>query len=361
MKYCSPKEYFSQHEGDLLDALRAVIRSDNLVLGNELEKFEQAFSTYNGSSYSVGTNSCTDALMMGLLAAGINQGDEVITTALTAPATILSIINAGAVPVIVDVVAPTYCISPQAIAAAISQKTKAVIAVHLHGYVADMEPIIEICSAYDLTLLEDCAQASGAVYKGQKVGNFGAASAFSFYPTKNIACLGDGGVVVCNDEGIFLRVKSLRNYGFDVDGKIYQPGFNSRMDELQAAVLNVLLPSLQARNDSRIAFAKRYHDVFSDYSEFLPPIVDGAVYHQFSLRIPNRDKFIQDLACLGLQVAVHYPYTMNYHPAFQAYCKNIPIAEEAATLLVSLPIQPEILALNFDHIADTILKCLIKH
>lgn len=358
MKYASPKKYYFTFENELINSLKCVIDSDNLVLGKQLEQFEKSFASANESEYCIGINSCTDALMMCLIAAGIKQGDEVITSSITSPATIISIINAGAIPVIVDVEAPTYCISTKAIKAAINNKTKAIIPVHLHGFPADMDSIVQICEIHNLQLIEDCAQASGATYNGKFVGNFGIASAFSFYPTKNIGCLGDGGAVITNNKTISKKIKNLRFYGFEEDGKIRETGFNSRMDELQAAFLNVLLPSLKGRNKKRVFYAKKYHEVFEDYTPFLPPIIEGAVYHQFPLRVPNRMKFINNLESHDLQVGIHFPYTMKHHPAFQEYCLDLPIAEKVVNEFVSIPIQPEILDNNFNEISKIILKCL---
>lgn len=357
-KYASPKKYFSNFETEFIESLKKVINSDNLILGKELERFEQSFTRENQSKYSIGVNSCTDALTMSLVAVGLKKGDEVITTAVTAPATIVAILNAGATPVIVDVEAPTFCISPAAIKAAITHKTKVVMPVHLHGFSADMEQIVQICETNNLLLIEDCAQACGATFKEKPVGNFGIASAFSFYPTKNIACLGDGGAVVTQDKAIAAKIRSLRFYGFEKDGKIHEPGFNSRMDELQAAFLNVLLPSLKERNNKRIFYAKKYHQIFERYERFLPPLIDGAVYHQFPLRLPNRAKFLNSLNSFGFQVGIHYPYTMKSHPAFKKYCANIPISEKVVNEFVSIPIQPEILENDFDKISNIILTCL---
>lgn len=358
MKYTSPKKYYSGFEKELVHSLKTVIDSDNLILGKQLEQFEDSFARANHSKYCIGINSCTDALMMCLIASGIKQGDEVITTSITAPATIISIIHAGAIPVIVDVAAPTFCICTNAIQAAISTKTRAIVPVHLHGFPAEMEQIVRICKTNNLLLIEDCAQASGAIYKGEFVGNFGIASAFSFYPTKNIGCLGDGGAVITNNKLISKKIKSLRFYGFEEDGKIRDPGFNSRMDELQAAFLNVLLPDLDNRNNKRVSYAKKYHDIFGNYTHFLPPLIEGAVYHQFPLRVPNRKKFINKLNSYDLQVGIHYPYTMSHHPAFQKYCSNIKVAEKVVNEFVSIPIQPEILDNDFTKISNIILKCL---
>jgi len=360
MKYASPKRYFSKYQNRLIEVLEETISSDQLILGQQVKRFENVFAEIHSMNYCIGVNSCTDALTMCLKAADIGAGDEVITTAITAPATIVSILNSGATPVIVDVEAPTYCISTSEVENAISSKTKAVVPVHLHGFPADMKSLVALCSTYRLKLIEDCAQASGALYENTYVGNFGEAAAFSFYPTKNLACLGDGGAVLTNDESISERVRCMRFYGFDDEGMISEPGLNSRMDELQAAFLNVLIVDLIERNESRNFYASRYHEHLLPYKQFLPPLIEGAVYHQFSLRVPRRDKFVQQLSEKGLDVGVHYRYCMQDHPAFQKYCRKLPLAQKVVNEFVSIPIQPEILDDDFEEIVSILLSCL-KH
>lgn len=358
MKYASPKKYFSKFEKEFAEALQNVINSDYLILGKELELFENSFASIHQVKHCVGVNSCTDALTMCLLAAGIQPGDEVITTAITAPATVISILNTGAKPVIVDVASPTFCIGPTAIEAAINKKTKAVVPVHLHGFSADMERISFLCKKHQLILIEDCAQASGAKFKGKYVGNFGEAAAFSFYPTKNIGCLGDGGAVLTNNKDIFQKIRNMRFYGFEKHGKIIEPGFNSRMDELQAAFLNVMLPHFKSRNKKRIYYAHKYHEHLNKYKNILPPLMEGAVYHQFPIRVIEREKFIKQLSQSGISVGVHYPFTMKDHPAFRQYCREIPVAEKVVNEFVSIPIQPEILDDHFNEIIKILQKCL---
>ena len=360
MKYSSPLKHLVKHEDELLNALKKVIHSDQLILGKEVASFEHAFAKFTKCNYALGVNSCTDALTISLIAAGIKKDDKVITTALTAPATVVAILNVGAIPIIVDVEDTTYCISPEAISRAIDDKTRAVLPVHLHGFSANMDAITAICKQHQLILIEDCAQACGTEYKGQKVGNFGIAGAYSFYPTKNIGCLGDGGAISTNDVSFLKKIKAMRNYGFNESGKIVAAGFNSRMDEIQAAFLNVIIKTLEERNNRRFSSAKKYHEALDLYSEFLPPLIPGSTYHQFCLRVPNRNKFIEQLDASGLTVGIHYPYTMKDHPAFEKYCQDIPKAETAAKELVSIPIQPEVLDNHFDQIVEIVAKCLKK-
>ncbi len=265
---------------------------------------------------------------------------------------------AGATPVIVDVKAPTYCISPERILQAIDRDSKAVIVVHLHGFPCEMDKITKICSESGIILLEDCAQALGSHFSSQKVGTFGKASAFSFYPTKNIGCMGDGGAVITNDHQTKEYLSSARHYGFSENGTIYQFGINSRLDELQASILNLIMPLLEKRNRSRQTFAQKYSDHLSNFVEFLPPLIEGATYHQYPLRVPNRQKFIRDAAKYGVHLGIHYSKSMVDHPFFRSYCREIPIARKAVKELVSIPIQPEILACNFESISDIIYKCL---
>lgn len=356
-----PKRRFVRFEREIESALNRVMHSGSYILGAEGAAFETAFARYVGVDDCVAVNSGTDAITLGLLALGVKAGDEVITSAVSAAATVAAILRAGATPVIVDVEAPTFCISPAAIQQAITPKTVAIVPVHLHGFAADMQAITAIAAQHQLKVLEDCAQAHGALHEGIPVGTWGDAAAFSFYPTKNLGCMGDGGAVVTNDPDIAQRLRQLRNYGFDPHANITQTGFNSRLDELQAAVLNVLLPHLDEANQERRHFARQYTQRLQSVMSVeggLPPYDDGAVYHQYALRVPKRAQFMQRLAALGIQTGIHYPYCMQDHPAFAKYCQAMPVAAQVVTEFVSLPIQPEILQQHGAQIEDAVYDCL---
>lgn len=353
-----PKRRFLRFERDIERAINRVMHSGSYILGAEGVAFEAAFARYVGVGDCVAVNSGTDAITLGLLALGVKAGDEVITTAISAAATVAAIVRTGATPVIVDVEAPIFCIAPTAIQQAITDKTVGIVPVHLHGFAANMQAITAIAAKFKLKVLEDCAQAHGALHAGKAVGTWGDAAAFSFYPTKNLGCMGDGGAVVTNNPAIAQRLRQLRNYGFDQAGYITQTGFNSRLDELQAAVLNVLLPHLDEVNQERRHFAHNYTQRLQSVTTGLPPYDDGAVYHQYALRVPNRARFIQRLTALGIQTGIHYPYCMQDHSAFAPYCQAVPVAAQAVTEFVSLPIQPEILQQHGALIEDAVYDCL---
>ncbi len=356
--YANPALRFQVYEAELKAAFKKVLASDRLILGAEVETFEAAFAHHLSVRYCAGVNSGTDALILALEACGLQKGDEVIAPALTAHGTLVAILRAGLTPVIVDVKCPTLCIDPVALESAITPKTKAVLPVHLHGYPAPMAEIQSICEAHNLLLIEDCAQAHGSNIGGKMVGSFGDVAAYSFYPTKNLGCLGDGGAVVTNSHSISEKLKALRWYGIETDEDIRKVGINSRLDELQAAILSELLPHLTDYNKRRADYARQYHEALKSFFEYLPPLVEGAVYHQFALRVPQRDLFKGRMLEKGIQLGHHYSFTMKNLTAFREFCREVPVATKAATELISLPIQPEILDMHFEFVVDSVRECL---
>lgn len=354
----NPKLRFEVFRKKMMEATGKVLDGGNYILGEEVENFEKHFAQFIGTEYCIAVNSGTDAISLSLLAVGVKPEDEVITTSLTAPATVSAILNIGATPVIVDVEAPEYCISTEAVKAAITINTKAIVPVHLHGYAAPVKELAHLAEKYSLHIIEDCAQAHGAKMGDDKLGSLGICGAFSFYPTKNLGCMGDGGAITTNDPSIAQKLYALRNYGINTEGVIKSNGKNSRMDELQAAYLNIQLPDLEDYNKRRVFYAKAYAVRFKDYADLLPPIIEGANYHQYSIRIANRDDFRGRLMEKGIVTNIHYELTMKDHPNFVKYCKNIPNAEYAARHFVSLPIQPEILDLHFEEIVSKVLLTL---
>ena len=353
-----PRLRFNKFEDELLKASQKFLRQGSYILGEAVQKFEKSFAAYIGTKYAVAVNSGTDALFLGLLAAGIKPEDEVITTSVSAPATVVAILRAGAVPVVVDVEGPACCLSPTQAERAITAKTKVILPVHLHGYAANMNKLCALARKYDLSVLEDCAQAQGADYGGARLGTLGKCAAFSFYPTKNLGCLGDGGAVTTDDPKLAEKLFALRHYGMDRHGRVTRIGANSRLDELQAAFLNILLPHLDDYNKKRVIYAHAYNDHFTEFSEVLPPIVPGSVYHQYAIRVENRDAFRQKLMDRGIATNIHYPYTMNDHSALSPYCHKVPQAEKCVGKFVSLPIQPEILDQHFEKIIQAVTQCL---
>ena len=254
----NPLAQYQSQRDEILDAVKNVLESGNYILGPEVAKFEKSFAQFCGTNFAVGLNSGTDALILALKALDIGPGDEVITVSLTALATASAVIAVGAVPVLVDVESKRYTLDPHLIREAVTSKTKAIIAVHLYGQAADLDSIKAIANECGLYLIEDCAQCAGGYYKGKRLGSIGDIGCFSFYPTKNLGAIGDGGLVTTNDSQLFQRIQRLRQYGWNESRQTIEPGINSRLDEVQAAILNVKLKTLDAKNLSRIEIANTY-------------------------------------------------------------------------------------------------------
>jgi len=340
-----PARRFARQSGEIMAAIAEVFARGLFVLGPAVARFEQDFADYLGVPHCVGVNSGTDALTLALRAGGIGAGDEVIVPSLTAAGTAAAVVQAGAVPVLVDVDATTRHLDPALAYAAISPATAGVVVVHLHGIPADMDLWSAFAAKHGLFLLEDCAQAHGAEWQGRKVGSFGDAAAFSFYPTKNLGAPGDGGAVVTRNAALAARLRALRNHGWRDSARISEtPGGNSRLDEIQAAVLSVLLPHLDADNAARRVLACAYRLALADLTCSLPPEQPGGVYHQFAITLKARDRaqeWLRERA--GVGTAIHYATPLHLQPAF-ADCGRGPLAvsEALGQSLLSLPIQPEL-------------------
>lgn len=356
--FSSPGLRFNLFRDNLNAAFQRVAFSNSYILGNEVGQFETNFAQYIGTKYCVGVNSATDGLALSLMALGINKGAEVITAGLTAPATITAILQAGAKPVVVDVLDSTLCINPAEVKKAITKNTKVIIPVHLHGFSCEMNEIMAIAAENNLFVIEDCSQAHGASFNNQKLGSIGDCGVFSFYPTKNLGCMGDGGAITTNNESIASKLKALRNYGLQ-DNNVAEAGINSRLDEVQAAVLNTLLPALDDYNGCRRKYASLYHGSLKNLPLKLPHVDSNAVYHQFPIRLQNRDEFRAELKKAAVLTGIHYEKAIVEHKAFAHFCRPTPIALTAAQELVSLPIQPEILDAHFESI-ETKIKSVLR-
>jgi len=354
----APASRIARYRSAVDAAIASVIESPNYILGSAVAKFEADFASYVGTTYCIGVNSGTDALAFSLRAAGVGAGDEVITTALTAPATAQAILHCGATPRFVDVDQRTRCIDPKAVEAAINPRTAAIVPVHLFGMPCAMSELTAIAEKYQLALIEDCAQAHGATTEGRRLGTFGHAAAFSFYPTKNLGGIGDGGAVLTSDPDIADRVRRLRNYGVTGDDRmIHSLGFNSRLDDMQAAILSALLPHLDEGNTERRAIAERYRALFANTALNLPANDPGGVYHQFAIGHEKRDALQSHLLCAGIRTNIHYDPCLHRHPAFSSLAAgSFPVAEHLAGSLLSLPIQPETAAASLPYVAETILE-----
>lgn len=321
-------------------AFERVIASGWYILGNEVSNFENGFANYCGVTHCYGVANGLDALHLALRAFDFPEGSEVLVPSNTYIATILAIIQAGLVPVLVEPDIHTYNINPEFLLAKLSPKTRAVMVVHLYGKMCDMDPIIDFCSLHKLKLIEDCAQAHGAKYKGKVAGSFGDFGAFSFYPTKNLGALGDGGAVTTSDSNLAEKIRILRNYGSNI--KYYNEfiGWNSRLDEIQASFLLVKLKSLDAINEHKRKLAEIYFSLLDD--RFIVPDRNVAfydVFHVFTIRHQERDRLRTYLLENGVKTEVHYPVAPVNQKALQIFAfGKTPVAEEIHSTILSLPI-----------------------
>ena len=312
------------------------------IEGVEDEAFERAFSDYCGAKYCIGVGNGLDALMLSLKALRIGEGDEVIVPSNTYIATALSVTYVGAKPVFVEPKIETFNVDPEKIEAAVTDRTKAIIPVHLYGQACDMDPIMRIAKKYDLKVVEDCAQAHGATYKGKRVGTFGDAAGFSFYPGKNLGALGDAGAVVTNDGELAKKIRTLGNYGSDYKYHHIYKGNNSRLDELQAAFLSAKLPLLDKMNAERRRIANRYLNEINNPKVVLPTVSEGIVpvWHIFGIRCKERDALEKYLHEAGIGTNKHYPIPMHMQECYKDLgfvAGDFPIAEEISKTELSIP------------------------
>lgn len=328
------------------DAIARVLQRGNFVLGEEVAAFEQEFADYLGAAFAVGVDSGTSALQLALLACGIGSGDEVLAPSHTAVATVAAIEMTGARPVLVDIELSRFTLDPERVAPAITPRTRAVIPVHLYGCPADLDPLLQLARRHNLFVVEDCAQAHGALYRGQKAGAWGHIAAFSFYPTKNLGADGDGGAVVTNDPALAERVRLLRQYGWRERFVSILKGINSRLDEMQAAILRVKLRHLDKWNARRRELARLYDELLADTGLTLPTQPRDAVhvYHQYVIRHPQRERLKAYLKENGVQTIVHYPVPVHLQPAYHDLGHSpgsLPFSELAAGQVLSLPVYAE--------------------
>ena len=352
--------FLSLRPGEDADALRAavnrVIDRGWFILGPELEAFEAEFAAASGSAHAVGVNTGTDALALLLRGLGIGPGDEVITAPLSAAYTALAVMMAGARPVFADIDPERHTIDPALVEAAITPRTAAIMPVHLYGQAADMGPLKAIVEKHGLVLIEDAAQAHLATCGGQAVGTFGAGAGFSFYPTKNLGALGDAGAITTNDPSLADRLKRLRNGGQRAQYQHDEFGVNSRLDEMQAAILRERLLRLPHWTAQRRALAARYRQRLEGAPVHVPREFDaGHVYHLFVVRTPERDAFRAHMTAQGVQTLVHYPKSLTRQPAIEserpAPC---PEAERAAEEVCSLPLYPSMSPDDVDLVCEAV-------
>jgi len=350
--WANPIENYLARQREIDASIARVLQSGTYILGPETQGFEEEFARYLEVPHAIGVGSGTEALHLALKACNIGPGDEVITVGHTATATVAAIELCGADPVLVDIDPETYTLDPSEIKNAITRKTKAIIPVHLYGQSADLESILAEARENNLKVIEDCAQAHGAVYHSRKVGSWGDLAAFSFYPTKNLGALGDGGMVVTRNGPLAQKVRLLREYGWEKRFFSVTSGWNSRLDEIQAGVLRVKLKYLDWDNRKRRALAAAYHQGLATCPVDLPRERSGSyhVYHLFVIRTSNRDSLSRFLDQRGIGTAVHYPVPLHLQPAYKGRVKisgPMTVTEKVVPKILSLPLYPE---LNFSRL-----------
>jgi dTDP-4-amino-4,6-dideoxygalactose transaminase len=354
-----PKGDNLRHETAIREVVIRVLHSGAYILGPEVTAFEEEFAAWLDVRHCIGVASGTDALALALRSCGVGSGDEVITVSLTAVATVAAIEQIGAVPVFVDIDPLTRCLDPALLSALITQRTKAIVPVHLYGQPAPMPAIINFAAEHGLMVVEDCAQAHGAEIAGQKVGSFGHAAAFSFYPTKNLGAIGDGGAVVSNRDDLADTCRALRQYGWKERFISAVPGINSRLDELQASILRVKLPFLTDDNQKRQRLGELYCTAMQGSDIVPPPQVAGTVHamHLFVVESPYRDELRAFLQNRGIATARHYPLPIHLQSAYLGRIKggvNLPITEAVTERIVTLPLFPSLDSQRSQRICDAL-------
>ena len=355
-----PRASYLAHRVEIDQAIARVLAGGRYILGPETQAFEQEFAAYVGVGHGIGVGSGTEALHLALTACGVGPGDEVISVSHTAVATVAAIELSGATPVLVDIDPATYTLDPQGVQAAITPRTTAIVPVHLYGHPADMAALLSIARPRGLRVVEDCAQSHGAMWAGKRTGAWGDAAAFSFYPTKNLGGLGDGGMVVTDDPGVAERARLLRQYGWRDRYVSAVPGWNSRLDELQAAILRVKLAHLDSDNGARQALAGRYAARLAGAGLGLPGSRGDAVhvYHLYVVRDPRREDLRAHLAGQGIGTGIHYPVPVHLQPAYRGRLGRVgslPQSERAAAEVLSLPLFPELHADRVEAVAAAVL------
>ena len=356
MILCSnPTSGYLACKNEIDSAIKRVLESGWYILGGEVKTFEEEFAKYIGVDFGIGVNSGTDAIALALRAVEIGAGDEVITVSHTAVATVAAIEMTGAKAVMVDVEEDYYTLDPSKIEAAITSRTKAIIPVHLYGQPADLDSIFKIAKKHNLRVIEDCAQAHGAVYKNRRVGSFGDMACFSFYPTKNLGAIGDGGMVVTNNAELAERTTMIRQYGWKERYISQFAGLNSRLDELQAAILRVKLAHLDNDNAKRIRIAEMYNKQFGGMDLILPKKRGNCthVYHLYVVRTKKRDEMLRYLKQKGIGAAIHYPLPVHLQPAYNQGQK-LAVTENLSKEILSLPMYPELSDSDVQIIIDAV-------
>ncbi|MFN3135283.1 MAG: DegT/DnrJ/EryC1/StrS family aminotransferase [Candidatus Kryptonium sp.] len=356
----TPVRQYMNLKEEIDSAIQKVLSKGSFILGDEVSEFENKVAQYLGVKHAIGVASGTDALQIALMAIGLKPGEEVITTPFTFVATAETIVLLGGKPVYVDIDEKTYNINPDLIEEKITEKTKAIIPVHLYGQPAEMDKILDIARRYNLYVIEDSAQALGSEYKGKKVCTFGDIACISFFPTKNLGAFGDAGMIVTNNDELAERIRMIRVHGSKVRYNHEILGVNSRLDTLQASILLVKLKYLDSWNAKRIEIAEKYNDAFKDIDDVVIPyseVHNKHIYHQYTIRTRRRDELAQFLKEKGIQTAVHYPIPLHLQKAF-AYLGykqgDFPISEQCSREVLSLPMFPELRDEEINYVIESV-------
>jgi len=349
---------------DVLAAIERVCDSQHFIMGQEVERFEAEIAATIGVAHAVGVSSGTDALVVALMSLGIGPGDEVITPTFSFFATAGSVARLGATPVFVDVRPDTLMMDAEAVAAALTTRTKAIIPVHLFGLCADTDPIVALASSRGVPVVEDAAQALGATYKGRQAGTIGTLGCFSFFPSKSLGAFGDAGLVTTNDAALAAQVRRLRNHGMEPKYYHHEIGGNFRLDALQAAVLSVKLPHVPAWNAQRRANAARYGELFAQVRGVSLPVEAADcvhTYHQYVIRVRDRDRVRAHLASRDIATEVYYPVPFHRQTCFAAYTPSpdaYPVADRAALEVLALPVFPGLSADQQAHVVTSVAEAV---
>ncbi len=358
IKNWSYLEEYAELANEIHEAVRGVFASGRLILGPSVAAFEEQFAAYCGELFGVGVNSGTDAIFLALKALGVGAGDEVVTVSNTAVPTVSAIRATGATPVFVDIDEDTCLMDVSLISSALTPRTKALLPVHLYGHAVDMEPLLAIARSHRLAVVEDCAQSHGCRYQGAMTGSLGAVGAFSFYPTKILGAYGDAGMCVTASEDLAKQIKQLRMYGMSGEYYSHREGYNSRLDEVQAAILTVKLQHLDRMIAQRQRIAKSYDQALKDILRI--PVVkpySTHAYYLYVVRHPERDRLVRALRERGIEIGIHFPHPIHRMEAYQflGYSEgSLPVTERAAKEVFSLPMYPYL----SERAVETVVKTL---
>lgn len=361
-----PGVWHASIQSELEQAALDVLRSGRYIMGEQVELFEKEAAAYLGVKYAMGCANGTDALVLSLKAAGIGPGDEVLTTGFTFFATVEAIMQVGATPVLVDIDAETFNLDPKELERVISPRSRAVLAVHLFGLPVELNRIKQICDQHGLLLLEDCAQSFGASYKGKQTGSFGLAGCFSFFPSKNLGGFGDGGLITTSDSDVASKIRQLRNHGSSQQYIHDCIGYNSRLDEIQAALLRIKLKHINCFNRQRFEVSEWYRDLLAGTDIIIPReySAEKHVYHQYTVVLPHqRDQIRKRLARSGIASAVYYPLPLHRQKPLQGVMANgsrpeLPVCEQLAEHCLSLPVFPGMTKQQVEQVASALLKAM---